>query len=138
MAPTQAGAALLAEFAPAFAKMDAAVEAVNGFNATPGTIRLSVPRSAATMVLAPYFADFANLFPDVTLEVIIEDLFVDIVRSGFDAGIRLGEDVEKDMTDVRLTGSLRAAVVGSPAISPVAGHRRRLATSSGTCASTSA
>ena len=116
VAPTPAGAALLAELAPAFGAMDAAVEGLGGFRVAPhGRLRLSVPRSAATQVLAPRFAAFAEAFPDVTLEVVVDDRFVDIVRDGFDAGIRLGESVERDMTAVRVSPDGRAAVVGSPA-----------------------
>ena len=115
MAPTQAGAALLAELAPAFQAMDAAVETVNAFRARPqGLVRITVPRAAATLALAPRFAAFAETCPDVTLEVTVDDRFVDIIRDGFDAGVRLGESVEQDMTAVRLTDDLHGAVVASP------------------------
>ncbi len=114
--PTQAGAALLAELTPAVQAMEAAVEAVNAFRARPqGMVRLTVPRTAATMVVAPRLAAFAEACPEVTLEVTVDDRFVDIVREGYDGGIRLGESLERDMTAVRLTGDLRGAAVASPA-----------------------
>lgn len=116
VAPTQAGAALLAELAPAFQAMDAAVETVNGFRARPqGVIRLTVPRSGATQVMASCFAAFARACPDVTLEMTVEERFVDIIREGYDAGIRLGESVEQDMVTVRVSPDLYTAVVGAPA-----------------------
>lgn len=116
VAPTQAGGVLMAELATAFQAMNAAVETVNAFRARPqGTIRLTVPRSAATQVLAPRFAEFAQACPQVILEMTVDDRFVDIIREGYDAGIRLGESVEQDMTAVRVSPDLRAAVVGAPA-----------------------
>lgn len=116
VAPTEAGLALLAELQPALDAMAAALEGVNAFRASPrGSVRLTVPRSAATMVLAPRFAAFEAAHPDVTLEVSVDDRFVDIVGEGFDAGIRLSESVALDMVAVRLTPDLRAAVVASPA-----------------------
>ena len=116
VAVTPAGAALLEALTPALQGLDAAVEGVNAFRPRPhGTVRLTLPRSAATMILAPRLTAFAQAYPDVTLEAVVDDRFVDIVREGFDAGIRLGESVEKDMVAVRLTADLRAAVVASPA-----------------------
>ena len=105
----------MARIAPAFASIETAVEGVNAFRAQPhGTVRLNVPRMAATMVLAPVFRRFARAFPDVMLEVAVNDAFIDIVREGFDAGIRLGESLDQDMTAVRVSSDFRAAVAGSP------------------------
>ncbi len=116
VAVTPAGAALLQELTPALQAMETAVEGINAFRPKPhGLVRLTVPRSAANMILAPRLAAFAQAYPDVTLETVVDDRFVDIVREGFDAGVRLGESVEKDMVAVRLTADLRAAVVASPA-----------------------
>ena len=116
VAVTPAGAALLEALTPALQGLDAAVEGVNAFRPRlHGVVRLTLPRSAATMILAPRLTAFAQAYPDVTLEAVVDDRFVDIVREGFDAGIRLGESVEKDMVAVRLTADLRAAVVASPA-----------------------
>ncbi|EOC0207317.1 LysR substrate-binding domain-containing protein [Cronobacter dublinensis] len=100
---------------PAFTNIDAAIEGVNAYRLRPhGVIRLNVPRMAATLVLAPVFRRFARAFPDVTLEVAINDGFVDIVGEGFDAGIRLGQSVDQDMTAVRVTPDFKIAILGSP------------------------
>ena len=116
VAPTAAGAALLADLRPALSGIDHALEAVNEFRDTPvGELRISVPRTAAWQIVAPRLAIFAERHPTVTLEVIVDDRFVDLVRDGFDAGIRLGMSVERDMVAVRLTPDQRGAVVGSPA-----------------------
>ena len=116
VAPTTAGANLLAELAPAFKAVEVAVETVNAFRARPqGRLRLTVPRGGATTVLAPCFAAFNQTYPDVTLEAVVDDRFVDIIKEGFDADIRLGESLEQDMDSVRVSADLSAAAVASPA-----------------------
>ena len=115
VSPTDAGRALLETITPAFATIESAIEDVNAFRAKPhGTVRLNVPLMAATNVLAPIFGAFARDYPDVILEVAVNDGFVDIVKQGFDAGIRLGERLEQDMTAVRVTRDMRIAIVGAP------------------------
>jgi DNA-binding transcriptional LysR family regulator len=115
VAPTEAGALLLAQLGPAFQTIGSAVEGVNAFRSRPhGTLRLNVPRLAGRMVLAPLFGAFTRAYPDVTLEITMNDGFVDIVRDGYDAGIRLGESLEQDMIAVKVAGPMRAAVVASP------------------------
>lgn len=115
VALTEAGHALLRRIGPAFASIETAVETVNDFRDHPaGTIRVSVPRTVAARVLAPKFRAFTERYPDVTLEIAAENGFVDIVRQGFDAGIRLGESLERDMIAVRVTPDLATAVVASP------------------------
>lgn len=115
VSPTDAGQALFEKVAPAFTNIDAAIEGINAYRLQPhGVIRLNVPRMAATLVLAPAFRRFARTFPDVTLEVAINDGFVDIVGEGFDAGIRLGQSVDQDMTVVRVTPDFKIAILGSP------------------------
>ena len=115
VAPTEAGLGLLGRLAPAFADIAGAVAAVGAFSDRPsGTVRLNLPRLAAQIALAPGFGRFARDFPDVRLEVTVDDALTDIVASGFDAGIRPGERVERDMVAVRVTPDLRLAVVGSP------------------------
>jgi DNA-binding transcriptional LysR family regulator len=79
-----------------------------------GTLRLNVPLMAAHLVLAPAFGAFARDYPEIVLEVAVSDGFTDIVRDGFDAGIRLAESVGKEMVAVPVTGPFRAAIVGSP------------------------
>jgi DNA-binding transcriptional LysR family regulator len=115
VALSDAGRALLEQLAPAFATIDGAVEQVNAARSTPrGTVRLNVPLMAATLVLAPQFGTFARRYPDVVLEIAVQDGFTDVVRGGFDAGIRLGESVGQDMVSVPITGPFRTAIVGSP------------------------
>jgi DNA-binding transcriptional LysR family regulator len=112
---TEAGQALLARIGPAFSAIDSAMEGINAFRDKPhGTIRLSVPLLAASMVLSPVFRRFAQMYPNVILEVAANDGFVDIVRDGFDAGIRLGESVDQDMIAIPVTDEFRTAVVASP------------------------
>jgi DNA-binding transcriptional LysR family regulator len=112
---TDAGRALLAELAPAFANIETAVEGVNAYRARPhGAVRLNVPHMAAIMVLAPILGRFAREYPDVMLEIAANDAFIDIVREGFDAGIRLGESLDQDMIALRVSPDFRTAIVGSP------------------------
>ncbi len=114
--PTEAGSALLALAAPALAALDGAAEAVNPHRARPrGVVRLTLPQGAATAVLAPRLRTFAETYPDVALDVSVDDGFIDIVREGIDAGIRLGESVAEGMTVVRVSPDRSAAVVASPA-----------------------
>ncbi len=115
VAPTEAGASLYAGLAPAFADIAGAVKAVNRFRDRPsGTVRLNLPKLAADLALAPAFGRFARLYPDVHLDLVVDDGLTDIVASGFDAGIRPGERVQRGMVAVRVTPDLRVAVVGSP------------------------
>jgi DNA-binding transcriptional LysR family regulator len=115
VSPTEAGQALLEQIGPAFASVERAVENVNAFSARPhGTVRLNVPRAAAAMILAPMFRRFTQAYPEVTLEVAVNDAFVDIVSGGFDAGIRLGDSVHQDMIAIRVSADFNAAIVGSP------------------------
>ena len=79
-----------------------------------GTLRLNVSQWAATVVLARRLGQFAQTYPDIRLEIVVDNGWVDIVREGFDAGIRMGERLEKDMSAVALTADLRVAVVASP------------------------
>lgn len=113
---TEAGQALLDQVAPAFSRITSAIEDVNSFRDRPqGTVRINSSLLGAKMALAPHLGGFAAAYPDVTLEVAINDGFIDIAREGYDAGIRLGESVEQDMSAVRVTPDLRLAIVASPA-----------------------
>lgn len=115
VAPTDAGLSLFNRLAPAFSDIAGAVEAVSAFRDRPsGTVRLNLPRLAAVIVLAPAFGHFARAYPDVRLELTVDDSLTDIVAGGFDAGIRLGERVHQDMVAVRVTPDLRVAVIGAP------------------------
>ena len=116
VAPTEAGERLLERLRPALRDIDDALEDANAFRAKPaGRLRLNVPRSAALLLLAPVMTRFITAYPQMRLEITTEDRLVDIVASGYDAGVRFGESVERDMVAVRIGPDLRMAVVGSPA-----------------------
>ncbi len=99
--PTEAGRSLLERLAPALAEMQAALDVVNGFRERPaGTLRLNVPVSAARLVLPQVVPAFLEAYPDITLEVVTEESFVDVIASGCDAGIRYDERLDQDMIAV--------------------------------------
>ena len=96
VAPTEAGARLLERLGPALGEVEAALDVVNGFRDRPaGTLRLNVPVSAARLVLPAIVPPFLAAFPDIQLEVIAEDGFVDVLAAGCDAGIRYDERLEQ-------------------------------------------
>jgi DNA-binding transcriptional LysR family regulator len=98
VAPTEAGARLLDRLGPALGEVEAALDVVNGFRDRPaGTLRLNVPVSAAKLVLPRIVPPFLAAYPDICLEVVAEDSFVDILAAGCDAGIRYDERLEQDM-----------------------------------------
>ena len=116
VALTEAGERLLADAQPVLDGIDKAVEAVNAFRDKPsGTLRLSISRVAATLLVGPLLPQFLTKFPDIKLEVAADDTHSDIVSSRFDAGIRLGEQIAKDMIAVRLLDNHRMTAVASPA-----------------------
>ena len=116
VAPTEAGERLLERLRPALRDIDDALEDANAFRDKPaGRLRLNVPRSAALLLLAPVMTRFIKAYPQMRLEITTEDRLVDIVAGGYDAGVRFGESVERDMVAVRIGPDLRMAVVGSPA-----------------------
>ena len=113
---TAAGEALLAEIADPFERIDAAVDTLNRFRGSPaGRIRLNVPDQAAIHLLAPVMPAFLDRYPDVEIDLGVNNSIVDIVNQGFDAGIRFGGTVPADMIAQRLTRDLRWVVAGSPA-----------------------
>jgi DNA-binding transcriptional LysR family regulator len=113
--PTEAGEQLLARLAPALREIGEALDQVNQFRDTPrGSLRLNVPRMAARWLLAPIFARFLAAYPQIRLEVVTDDSLVDIVAQGFDAGIRFGESLARDMIALPLGPPLRLIVVAAP------------------------
>lgn len=101
VAPTEAGQRLLERLAPALQEVEAALDVVNGFRDRPaGTLRLNVPVSALRLVLPAIVPRFRVAYPDILLEVVAEDGFVDVLAAGCDAGIRYGERLEQDMIAV--------------------------------------
>ena len=99
--PTEAGERLLRRLGPALDEMEAALDVVNLFRDRPaGTLRLNVPVSAARLVLPRIVPPFLAAYPDIRLEIIAEDSFVDVLAAGCDAGIRYDERLEQDMIAV--------------------------------------
>ena len=95
---TEAGAKLLERLDPALAAIAGALDAINDLRDSPiGTLRLTVPSGLTPTILPPIFNDFLAAHPGITLDVSGEDTFVDMVAEGFDAGIRYGERIERDM-----------------------------------------
>ena len=115
VSPTEAGEHLLAHLDPAFTDIDAALESLNAFREGPrGLVRINAPRSAIDLAIVPHLGRLASEYPGITLEVVADEGFANIVEAGFDAGIRLGEDLHNDMRAVRLTPDLRFAIVATP------------------------
>jgi DNA-binding transcriptional LysR family regulator len=113
---TEAGARFVARLGPAVGDIAAAFESLGELRDRPaGVLRLSVPRIAYQLFLAPRLPAFLAAYPDISLDVDIDDGLRDIVAQGFDAGVRIGEMVEREMIAVRLGPDLRTAIVGSPA-----------------------
>lgn len=98
---TEAGTRLIERLAPALGEVEAALDVVNLFRDRPaGTLRLNVPVSAARLVLPAILPSFLAAYPDIQVEIVAEDGFVDMVASGCDAGIRYDERLEQDMIAV--------------------------------------
>jgi DNA-binding transcriptional LysR family regulator len=114
--PTEAGEGLLARLGPALAEMEAALDVVNSFRDNPaGSLRLNVPVSAARLVLPQIVPAFLAAYPDIVLEVITEESFVDVIAAGCDAGIRYDERLEQDMIAVPIGPRFqRFATAASP------------------------
>ncbi|RKH26639.1 LysR family transcriptional regulator [Corallococcus praedator] len=115
--PTEAGERLLERLGPALTEMEAAVDVVNGFRDKPaGALRLNVPVSAARLVLPRIIPPFLAAYPDIQLEVVAEDRFVDVLEARCDAGIRYDERLEQDMVAVPIGPRVqRFATAASPA-----------------------
>jgi DNA-binding transcriptional LysR family regulator len=113
---TEAGADLLARLEAGFGAIEEGLEALNRYRAKPaGRLRLNVLTDAARLVLGPSLSGFLSEYPDVRLEVVVQDDFVDIVDGGFDAGIRFGGRVPEEMVAVPVGGDIRWVMVASPA-----------------------
>jgi DNA-binding transcriptional LysR family regulator len=109
---TEAGREFLAQVTPALTAIDGAMETVRQHGERPaGTLRVT---AAMASILSRVVPDFLQAYPDITLDIRIETRLVDLVGEGYDAGIRLGECLDKDMVAVPLGGPLRSVVVGSP------------------------
>lgn len=116
VAMTQAGERLLARFKPALAEMTAAVDDIRSLRETPaGMIRLQTPRTASVMLIEPLLGRFFESYPDITIDITIDDAPTDFVEAGYDICLRLGELLEQDMVAVKLGGDIRQIAVASPA-----------------------
>lgn len=115
VAPTQAGQRLHERISPMLREMDDAVaQAVGATNRTAGTLRINTLSMAAKKIIAPRLGRFYKSHPDVLLDIVIDDSLSDIVAGGFDAGIRVGERLQKDMIAIRLTPDVPLLAVASP------------------------
>lgn len=115
VAPTEAGVRLHERIAPMFREMDEAVaQAVGETTRMAGTLRINTLSMAAKKIIAPRLGRFHSLHPDVVLDIVIDDGLSDIVSGRFDAGIRVGERLHKDMIAVRLTPDVKLLAVASP------------------------
>lgn len=115
VATTEAGERLLATLRPAFEDINRSLQSLGELRDKPsGTVRITAGKHAATSLLAPILPVFRRDYPDVRVELIVDDRFDDVVASRFDAGIRFGERIDKDMISVRIGPDIRAAVVAAP------------------------
>jgi DNA-binding transcriptional LysR family regulator len=121
VAPTEAGERLLRNIGPRFEEIDAELSALTALRETPaGTVRITAGEHSAQTVLWPALAKLLPRYPDIKVELVVDYGLTDIVAERYDAGVRLGEQVAKDMIAVRIGPEMRMAVVGAPAY--VAAH----------------
>ena len=115
--PTEAGQGLLERLGPALSEVESALDVINTYRDRPaGTLRLNVPASAARLVLPAIVPRFLAAYPDIRVEIIIEESFVDVIAAGCDAGIRYDERLEQDMVAVPIgPRTQRFATAAAPA-----------------------
>lgn len=120
------GAALFQRLQHATAEIGDALAHLSSYQPRPtGTLRLTMSRMAMTLFVEPFVQEFCCAYPDVTLELSIDEGTVDLASGLYDAGLRLGETVGKDMVTVRLTPELRWSVAGSSAYFARAGRPQK-------------
>lgn len=116
VSPTPAGEQFVGQLAPALTAIREAADAVNQHRSTPtGVLRLNTTTGAARRILRPIVFDYLDRYPEMSVDIVTEGKFIDIVREGFDAGLRLAEHVPADMISVPVGPDERLIVVGSPA-----------------------
>ena len=116
VAPTVAGERLLARVEPALRELTAATSEVGDLRDAPsGRLRINSPAPATQLVLAPMIAPFLRRYPEISLEIVDEASLIDIVKAGYDAGVRYEENLAKDMVAVSLGSPQRYVVVAAPA-----------------------
>jgi DNA-binding transcriptional LysR family regulator len=112
--PTEAGSRLLERLSPALSEVDAALDVVNGFRDRPaGTLKLNVPITAARLVLPQIIPPFLAAYPEIRVEIVAEDSFIDVLAAGFDAGIRYDERLEQDMIAVPIGPRVQRYAAGA-------------------------
>jgi DNA-binding transcriptional LysR family regulator len=115
VSPTEAGERLLQSVGPRLEEVEAELAALSALREKPaGTVRISSSEHAAELILWPVIHKLLPQYPDITVEVIVDNGLTDIVAERLDAGVRLGEQVAKDMVAVRIGPDLRMAAVGAP------------------------
>lgn len=115
VAPTEAGERLLKTIASRFDEIESALASLNELREKPaGSIRITAGEHAALSVLQPALRKILPRYPDINIEIVVDYGLTDIVAQGYDAGVRLGEQVAKDMVAVRVGPDFRMAVVGAP------------------------
>jgi DNA-binding transcriptional LysR family regulator len=126
VAPTEAGERLLRNIGPRFEEIDAELAALTALRETPaGSVRITAGDHAAQTILWPALERLLSRYPDIKVELVIDYGLTDIVAERYDAGVRLGEQVAKDMIAVRIGPEMRMAVVGSPAYFATRGKPKR-------------
>jgi DNA-binding transcriptional LysR family regulator len=116
VAPTEAGERLVQSLGPRFEEIEAELAALSELRDKPaGTVRITATEYAADAVLLPKLSKLLREYPDITIEVTVDYGLTDIVTQRYDAGVRSGEQVGKDMIAVRIGPDMRMAVVGAPA-----------------------
>jgi DNA-binding transcriptional LysR family regulator len=116
VALTEAGADFLGRLQPAASEIGEALDALARLRGRAvGSLRLSVPRIALDLVILPVLPEFRHAYPDIKVEIEVDDASVDLAAGRLDAGIRIGEFIERDMIAVRLTSDFRWVVLGTPA-----------------------
>ncbi|ATN36888.1 LysR family transcriptional regulator (plasmid) [Rhizobium sp. ACO-34A] len=112
---TEAGSVLYDRIKPMMMGMDEAVMAVGAYQEAPkGVVRVNLPSIAAQIAILPRLQQFRLAYPEVSLDLVIDNDITDVVAQGFDAGVRIGGQISRDMVAVRITRDLRMAVVGAP------------------------
>lgn len=115
VAPTEAGERLLQTLGPAFDQIDATLAALSELREKPsGTIRITAGEHPVDTILMPALERLLPDYPDIKVEIDVDNTLTDIVAGRYDAGIRFGEQVAKDMVAVRIGPDMRMAVIGSP------------------------
>lgn len=123
---TESGEALFQRLRPAKDEIRDALIQISSYQTRPkGTLRLTMSRTAMMLIVEPFVPEFCRAYPDITLELSLDEGVVNLASGLYDAGIRLGEIIEKDMVAVKLTPELRWSVVGSSAYFQRAGRPQK-------------